>query len=188
MILPIYIYGSDVLRDRSVEVDVNVSGIKEDVKRLTEDMFDTMYNADGVGLAAPQIGKLIRVLVVDGSPLADDDLPELKEFKRAMINPVVVEESEETAEYSEGCLSVPDIHANVIRPERIRITYLDENLEPKEESLDGFACRIVQHEMDHLDGILFVEKIASIRKKMIQAKLNNIKTGKKRAAYKTILK
>jgi len=188
MVLPIYVYGSDVLREKAEEVDVNAPGIKEEMGKLVEDMFETMYHADGVGLAAPQVGKLVRVLVVDGAPLADDDLPELKEFKRVMINPVVTKESEETVEYSEGCLSVPEIHAGVIRPEKITVTYLDGNFESKEESFEGFACRMVQHELDHLDGILFVEKIASIRKKMIQAKLNNIKTGKKRAAYKTVLK
>ena len=188
MILPIYVYGSDVLREMAKDIDINALGIKEEIKKLVEDMFETMYQADGVGLAAPQVGKLIRVLVVDGSPLADDDVPELKEFKRALINPVIVEESEETVEYSEGCLSIPDIHADVVRPEKIKVTYLDENLDAKEELFEGFACRMVQHEMDHLDGILFVERIAPIRKKMIQSKLNNIKSGKKRAAYKTILK
>jgi peptide deformylase len=188
MVLSIYVYGSDVLREKAKEVDIDASGIKEEMKKLVEDMFETMYQADGVGLAAPQVGKLIRVLVVDGSPLADDEVPELKGFKRALINPVIVEESEETVEYSEGCLSIPDIHADVVRPEKIKVAYLDENFEPKEELFDGFACRMVQHEMDHLDGILFVERIAPIRKKMIQSKLNNIKTGKKRAAYKTILK
>ena len=188
MILPIYVYGSDVLREKAKAVDINAPGIKEEIKKLVEDMFETMYQADGVGLAAPQIGKLIRVLVVDGAPLADDDSPELKEFKRALINPVVLEESEETVEYSEGCLSIPDIHADVARPEKIKVKYLDENLEHKEEFFEGFACRMVQHEMDHLDGILFVERIAPIRKKMIQSKLNNIKSGKKRAAYKTLLK
>ena len=188
MVLPIYVYGSDVLREKAKEVDINAYGIKEEIKRLVEDMFETMYQADGVGLAAPQVGRLIRVLVVDGSPLADDEVPELKGFKRALINPVIVEESEETVEYSEGCLSIPDIHADVVRPEKIKVTYLDENLDAKEELFEGFACRMVQHEMDHLDGILFVERIAPIRKKMIQSKLNNIKSGKKRAAYKTTLK
>ena len=188
MVLPIYVFGSEVLREKAVEVDVDLPGAKEEMIKLVGDMFETMYQADGVGLAAPQIGWLIRVLIVDGSPLADDDLPELKGFKRAMINPVVLEESEEEVEYSEGCLSIPDIHVGVVRPEKIKISYLNENLERKEEFLEGFACRMVQHEMDHLDGVLFVDKIAPIRKKMIQAKLNNIKSGKKRAGYKTALK
>ena len=188
MILPIYVYGSDVLREKAREIDINSLGIKEEVKKLVEDMFETMYQADGVGLAAPQIGKLIRVLVVDGAPLADDDVPELKDFKRALINPVIVEESEETVEYSEGCLSIPDIHADVMRPEKIRVAYLDENLEHREEFFEGFACRMVQHEMDHLDGVLFVDRVAPIRKKMIQSKLNHIKSGKKKTTYKTALK
>ena len=188
MVLPIYVFGSEVLREKALAVDITLSGVKDELKKLIEDMFETMYQADGVGLAAPQIGKLIRVVIVDGSPLEDDDLPELKDFKRTMINPVVVEESEEEVEYSEGCLSVPEIHAGVVRPEKIKVSYMDENLEKKEETFEGFACRMVQHELDHLDGILFVDKIAPIRKKMVQSKLNNIKSGKKRVGYKTILK
>ena len=126
MILPIYVYGSEVLRETAAEV------------------------GDGR-----------RILVVDGRDVADV-YPELKDFKRAMVNPVVVEESEETAEYSEGCLSVPDIHCNVVRPKKMTVRYLDADLKEVEETLDGFACRMVQHEMDHLDGHLFVDRVAPI--------------------------
>ena len=183
MTLPIYVYGSDVLREKAVEVDLAKEGIPEEMKKLVEDMWETMDKADGIGLAAPQVGKSVRVLVVDGTLLADD-YEYLKDFKRVMINPVVEEESDDTSEYNEGCLSVPDIHADIIRPKKITVSYFDENLEQKREVLDNFACRMVQHEMDHLDGILFVDRATPIRKKMISGKLNNIKTGKIKTHYR----
>lgn len=184
MILPIYIYGSEVLRERAADFDLNAPDASGIIANLIPDMFETMYQADGVGLAAPQVGKSIRVLVVDGAPLADD-MPELKDFKRAMINPVVLEESEETIEYNEGCLSIPDINAGVVRPKTIRVEYLDENLIKREETLDNFACRMVQHEIDHLNGVLFTDLCAPIRKKMLQSRLSNIMNGKVKTHYKT---
>jgi peptide deformylase len=184
MILPIYIYGSEVLRERASDFDISAPDAAGTISKLVADMFETMYQADGVGLAAPQVGKSIRVLVVDGAPLADD-MPELKDFKRAMINPVVLEESEETIEYNEGCLSIPDINAGVVRPKKIRVEYLDENLFKREEELDNFACRMVQHEIDHLNGVLFTDLCAPIRKKMLQSRLSNIMNGKVKTHYKT---
>ncbi|OJV22769.1 MAG: peptide deformylase [Bacteroidetes bacterium 41-46] len=184
MILPIYIYGSEVLRERASDFDISAPDAAGTISKLVSDMFETMYQADGVGLAAPQVGKSIRVLVVDGAPLADD-MPELKNFKRAMINPVVLEESEETIEYNEGCLSIPDINAGVVRPKKIRVEYLDENLFKREEELDNFACRMVQHEIDHLNGVLFTDLCAPIRKKMLQSRLSNIMNGKVKTHYKT---
>lgn len=183
MILPIYIYGSEVLRERAGEFDLSAPDAAEVIARLIPDMFETMYLADGVGLAAPQVGKSIRVLVVDGAPLADD-MPELKDFKRAMINPVVLEESEETIEYNEGCLSIPDINAGVVRPSRITVEYYDQNFDKRREELDNFACRMVQHEIDHLNGILFTDLCAPIRRKMLQSKLGNIMNGKVKTHYK----
>ena len=183
MILPIYIYGSEVLRERAGEFDLSAPDAAEVIARLIPDMFETMYLADGVGLAAPQVGKSIRVLVVDGAPLADD-MPELKDFKRAMINPVVLEESEETIEYNEGCLSIPDINAGVVRPRRITVEYYDQNFDKRREELDNFACRMVQHEIDHLNGILFTDLCAPIRRKMLQSKLGNIMNGKVKTHYK----
>lgn len=183
MVLPIYVYGSEVLRERAQEVDITAPGVAEEMKKLTEDMYETMFKADGVGLAAPQIGKSIRVLVVDGT-LLSEDMPELSTFKRAMINPVISFESEETIEFSEGCLSIPDIHASVVRPKKIKISYYDPDLIKREEELDEFACRMVQHEMDHLNGVLFTDRTAPIRKKMLQAKLNNIMAGKVKTHYK----
>ena len=183
MILPINIYGSEVLRERAGEFDLSAPDAAEVIARLIPDMFETMYLADGVGLAAPQVGKSIRVLVVDGAPLADD-MPELKDFKRAMINPVVLEESEETIEYNEGCLSIPDINAGVVRPRRITVEYYDQNFDKRREELDNFACRMVQHEIDHLNGILFTDLCAPIRRKMLQSKLGNIMNGKVKTHYK----
>ena len=183
MILPINIYGSEVLRERAGEFDLSAPDAAEVIARLIPDMIETMYLADGVGLAAPQVGKSIRVLVVDGAPLADD-MPELKDFKRAMINPVVLEESEETIEYNEGCLSIPDINAGVVRPRRITVEYYDQNFDKRREELDNFACRMVQHEIDHLNGILFTDLCAPIRRKMLQSKLGNIMNGKVKTHYK----
>lgn len=183
MILPIYVYGAQVLRQKALEVDIKKPGIEQEIKTLISNMWETMYSADGVGLAAPQIGKSIRVLVVDGT-LLSEDMPELKEFKRAMINPVLLEESKELVEFNEGCLSVPNINAYVERPKKIKISYLDVSFNEVTEELDGFACRMVQHEMDHLEGILFTDKAAPIRKKMLSSKLKNIEAGKVHPSYK----
>jgi peptide deformylase len=186
MVLPIYLYGSDILRERAKEVDLSQNGLKEEMKILVDNMFETLSKADGVGLAAPQIGKSIRVLIVDGS-LMGDDSPELVDFKRAMINPVLLEESKETIEFSEGCLSIPDIHASVARPKKIKVAYYDTDFVKHEECFDDFACRMVQHEMSHLDGVLFTDLIAPIRKKMVQGRLNHIKAGKVKTFYKAAL-
>ncbi len=185
MILPIFVYGAEILREKAKEIDVTQEGLKEELKVLVSNMWETMTKADGVGLAAPQIGRPIRLLIVDGS-LLSEDYPQLADFKRAMINPVLVEESKEEIEFNEGCLSIPDIHCGVIRPKTIRVSYYDTDFVKREESFDDFACRMVQHEMDHLDGILFTDKAAPIRRKMIQGKLNNIKSGKTKTFYKTV--
>jgi peptide deformylase len=181
MILPIYVYGSDVLKKRADEVEVD----KEDgLQQLIEDMYNTMKEADGVGIAAPQVGKSLRIVIVDGSGFDEEDMPELKGFKRVMINPEITGESEETVEYEEGCLSLPNIHANVIRPKKITVKYLDKEYKEVTEEFDGFGCRMVQHEIDHLEGHVFTDKVSQIRKKMLQSKLNNIASGKVRARYK----
>lgn len=185
MILPIYVYGAPVLRKKAQEVDIQAPEIAQEIKKLVSDMWETMENADGVGLAAPQVGKSIRVLIVDGT-LLSEDMPELNEFKRAMINPVILEESKETIDYNEGCLSIPDIHASVERSEKIKVSYLDTDFNEVIEELEGFACRMVQHEIDHLEGILFTDRTAPIRKKMLSAKLNNIQAGKAHPSYKIV--
>lgn len=182
MILPIYLYGSDVLKMQAAPIDPE-SVNREELKILIENMFETMRNADGVGLAAPQIGLSQQLLIVDGSDLTDV-YPALKDFRRVMINPTVIEASKETATYNEGCLSIPDIHCDIIRPSWMKVSYLNENLEPCEERFEEFACRMVQHEMDHLNGIVFTDKAAPIRKKMIGSKLYNISRGKVRTHYR----
>ena len=166
MKLPIYLYGSKVLRENAQEADLSD---REKLTQLIADMEETLASADGCGLAAPQVGVPVRVLIVDGRDLTDA-YPYLKDFKRVMINPVVVEESRETCDYSEGCLSVPGIYAEVRRPERIRVEYLNGDFEKVTEEFDKFACRMIQHELDHLDG-----------------KLMNISHGKISAHYKTRL-
>lgn len=181
MIQPIYLYGSEVLRKVAAEADINN---KEEILTLVQDLKDTLQRAEGCGLAAPQIGVSKRVVIVDGRDMVDV-YPYLKDFFRVMINPEIVEESESECEYNEGCLSVPGIYADVRRPESMTVEYYDENLEKKTETFDKFACRMVQHELDHLDGTLFVDKVAPIRKKMIAKKLQNISRGKVQTGYKT---
>ena len=183
MILPIYLYGSQVLRGHAADVDLTKVS-KEQVQSFFNDMHETMHNADGCGLAAPQVGVSERMLIVDGNELVEN-YPELKGFVRKMINPVVVEESEETSSYSEGCLSIPNVDADITRPKTIKVRYIDENLEEKEEVFDNFAARMVQHELDHLDGVLFTDKAAPIRKKILAKRLNNISRGLARTAYKS---
>ena len=172
-----------MLRENAQEADLSD---REKLTQLIADMEETLASADGCGLAAPQVGVPVRVLIVDGRDLTDA-YPYLKDFKRVMINPVVVEESRETCDYSEGCLSVPGIYAEVRRPERIRVEYLNGDFEKVTEEFDKFACRMIQHELDHLDGKMFVDRVAPIRRKMISKKLMNISHGKISAHYKTRL-
>ena len=182
MILPIYLYGSPVLRKPAEEVSLEDAGLRQ----FITDLWDTMYHADGVGLAAPQVGRSLRIFVVDGTPIGDDR-PEVMAFKRVMINPKIVEESPRMVAYSEGCLSIPELNADIERPAEIVISYYDEQLQPQTERLMGFACRMVQHEYDHLEGRLFTDLAAPIRKKMLQSKLQIITKGKGRTSYRTII-
>ena len=181
MILPIYLYGSDVLRKENKDADLQD---KEGIAKLIADMRETLKVADGCGLAAPQVGVNLRVVIVDGRELTDT-YDYLHDFKRVMINPVVIEESEEECEYSEGCLSVPGIYAEVTRPEKIKVEYYNEKLEKVTEEFDGFACRMVQHELSHLDGNLFVDNVSPIRRKMIARKLMAISKGAVQTRYKS---
>ena len=184
MIQPIYLYGSEVLRARAPEADLSK---KEELSQLITDLKDTLAKADGCGLAAPQIGVSRRVLIVDGSGMADV-YDYLADFKRVMINPVVLETAKRTCEYSEGCLSIPGIYADVVRPESITVKYYDADLREVTEVFDKFACRMVQHEMSHLDGVVFTDLVAPIRKKMLSKKLQNIAHGKVSTHYNTKLK
>ena len=181
MILPIYLYGSEVLRRENVDVDLSD---KEGIAKLLDDMRETLKVADGCGLAAPQVGVNLRIVIVDGRDLSDT-YEYLHDFFRVMINPVVVEESEETCEYSEGCLSVPGVYAEVTRPSKIKVEYYNENFEKVTEEFDKFGCRMVQHELSHLEGNLFVDNISPIRRKMITRKLQAISKGAVQTRYKS---
>lgn len=181
MILPIYLYGSEKLRNENAEADLQD---KESLTKLIADMKETLKVADGCGLAAPQVGVNLKVVIVDGSDLTDT-YDYLKDFRRVMINPVVLEESEETCDFSEGCLSVPGIYAEVTRPSRIKVEYYDENFQKVVEEFDRFGCRMVQHELSHLDGNLFIDNVSPIRRKMIARKLQAISKGTVQTRYKS---
>ena len=184
MIQPIYLYGSEVLRRKAAPAD---PAEKEKILSLVSDLKDTLAHSEGCGLAAPQIGVSARVLVVDGDVMADV-YDYLAGFRRTMINPVIVEQSAEQCEYTEGCLSVPGIYADVRRPAVIKVEYLDEDLQPRTEVFDKFAARMIQHEMSHLDGVLFTDLVAPIRRKMISKKLANISRGKVGTRYNAKIK
>lgn len=184
MIRPIYLYGSDVLRKAAQPADLDR---KDEIQELVTDLWDTLKNSEGCGLAAPQIGVSLRAVVVDGDVMSDI-YPYLKDFRRTFINPVIVSESEKECEYEEGCLSVPGIYASVRRPESITVEYLDRDLVKHTETFDKFACRIVQHELSHLDGVLFTDLVAPVRRKILSGKLQNISRGKVGTAYKSKIK
>ena len=184
MILPIYLYGSEVLRKVAEPVDPEE---REDIVRLVADMKETLKKSEGCGLAAPQVGVSKRLLIVDGRDMVDV-YPYLKAFVRVMINPEVIAESAKKAEYSEGCLSIPNVYCDVVRPESITVEYLNEDFEKVTETFDKFACRMVQHEMSHLDGDLFIDHVAPIRKKIISRKLAGIQAGKVAVRYLSKIK
>lgn len=179
MIYPIVIYGSQVLRNRSVDIDSSYP----DFKKLVEDMFLTLEEASGVGLAAPQIGKNIRLFVVDCTPWGDEN-PELAEYRRVFVNPEIYERSEETSLFEEGCLSLPGIHENVRRPVKVRMRYLDENFEPHDEEFDGLPARVIQHEYDHLEGEVFTDHLSPLRRNLLRGKIMNLVKGRFSCGYK----
>lgn len=180
MILPIYTYGMPVLRKEAEDITPDYP----ELKQLIADMFETMYRSDGVGLAAPQIGKPIRLAVITLDVLKDD-YPEYAGFNKAYINPHILEyDDTETKSMEEGCLSVPGIHEPVRRPTRIRVKYMDEDFQEYDEWVEGYLARVMQHEFDHLDGHLFVDRLAPLRKQMVRSKLTQILKGKFRCAYK----
>lgn len=180
MNLPIYLYGHPVLREETEEIDADYP----DLKKLISDMWETMYASDGVGLAAPQIGLPIRLIVLDGSALAED-FPECANSRMVLINPELdVIEDGDPVTRAEGCLSVPGVSENVKRHEHVRLNWLDENFEEHEEEFTGFLSRIIQHEYDHLEGVVYTDRIAPIRKQLIRSKLNNISKGKVNCGYR----
>lgn len=178
MILPIYLYGQPVLRKQTEEIENT-----PELKQFIADMYETLTQAEGCGLAAPQVGKPWRLFIVDGTEL-EEDYPECKDFKHTFINPELLEESEETCTYSEGCLSLPGISENVVRPESVKLRFLDEDFKEHVETFSGFPARIVQHEYDHLEGHVFTDRISPIRKTFARNKLAAIAKGKVGAKYK----
>lgn len=174
MILPIVAYGEPVLRKETEEIDENYP----DLKLVIADMFETMYNAQGVGLAAPQVGIPIRLFIVDAAAFNDEDeYPELANFKRVFINPIIVEETGNDWKFEEGCLSIPGIREDVSRKPNVTIEYYNEKFELIEEKLDGLAARVVQHEYDHIEQILFTDRINPLKKRLLKSKLNDIAKG-----------
>ncbi|MFD1552125.1 peptide deformylase [Putridiphycobacter roseus] len=188
MILPIIGYGDAILKKEGEEIDKDY----KDLDLLIENMFETMYEASGVGLAAPQINKSIRLFIVDASPFAEveegeepDPMAEgLDGFKKIFINPIIEEESGEEWAFAEGCLSIPKIREDVFRKPTIKISYYDENWTFHEETYDGYAARIIQHEYDHVDGILFTDHLSPLKKRMIKKKLINISKGEVDVPYR----
>ena len=179
MILPVYVYGQPVLRKVAEDITPDYPNLKE----LIPNMFETMDHADGVGLAAPQIGLPIRVVVVDLDVLSED-YPEYKGFRKAYINAHILEVSGEEVSMEEGCLSLPGIHESVKRGNKIRVKYLDEDLVEHDEIVEGYLARVMQHEFDHLDGKMFIDHLSPLRKQMIKGKLNAMLKGKAHCTYK----
>ncbi len=178
MKLPIYLYGHPVLREKSQPITKDYP----ELKKLIDDMFETMYFSEGVGLAAPQIGRNERIVVIDAEPVAEV-FPECAGRKFALINPVIEVLDGDKVSRSEGCLSLPGISEDVKRVEHIRLTWLDENFEEHSEEMSGYLSRIVQHECDHLEGAMFIDHVSAIRKQLIRTKLTNIIEGKTRVGY-----
>ncbi|GAB3338939.1 peptide deformylase [Marivirga atlantica] len=177
MIYPIVAYGHPVLKTKAKDIDPE----EVDVKQLVNDMFETMYNANGVGLAAPQVGKSLRLFVIDTDPIDDGDEPKVK---KAFINPQIIEEAGEEWAMEEGCLSIPNIREDVFRQEHLKLQYFDEDFNEHVEEFDGFTARVIQHEYDHIEGILFTDHISALKKRLLKGKLTNISKGKVKADYK----
>lgn len=180
MILPMYIFGQSVLRKTAEEIDYKTY---PDLKGLINNMFETLKYSEGVGLAAPQIGLPIRLFIIDLDVISDDE-PQYKGYLRTFINPRILEESEETSVMSEGCLSIPGINENVRRPNKVLVAYTDENGEEQQRRLEGFEARVFQHEFDHLEGKMFVDRLSSLRKQLIKKKLIAMAKGNFSAHYK----
>lgn len=183
MIRPIIAYGDPVLRKKAVEIDEDYP----DLNLLLEDMFETMYNSQGVGLAAPQIGLSIRLFIIDAAPFVDEDeedIEGLRDFKRVIINPIIIEETGAEWKFEEGCLTIPGIREDVSRKSDIIIEYYNENFELIEEKLSGLAARVVQHEYDHIEGVLFTDKINPLKKQLLKGKLSDITKGNIKVNYR----
>ena len=182
MTYPIVIYGHPMLRKIAVEINKDYPGLDQ----LIEDLFETMYHSEGMGLAAPQIGKSIRIFVIDGTPVAEDE-PSLAGFKKAFVNANISERCGDMQPMNEGCLSIPGLREEVMRESHIRISYYDESWQYHDEVFDGYKARIIQHEYDHLEGILFTDKVSPLKRRLLKGKFTAISKGLFEADYKTIL-
>jgi peptide deformylase len=176
MIYPIVAYGDPVLKKQARDIEKGT-----DIRKLVEDMFETMYNANGVGLAAPQIGLDLRLFVVDAEPMDPDNL---SGFKKAFVNPEIIEEYDPEWGYEEGCLSIPGIRSQVMRPSKLTVRYFDTDWNEHTEDLEGLAARVIQHEYDHIEGILFIDHLSGLKKKLLKGKLTDISKGKVDVDYK----
>lgn len=179
MIYPIVMYGDPVLRQRAKDIEPGT-----DLKQLIADMMETMHAANGIGLAAPQIGKGIRLFVVDGSSLEDE--PGMENFKKAFINPQILEETGTPWDFEEGCLSIPNIREKISRKEKLKIRYYDEDWNAHEEAYDGMQARIIQHEYDHIEGKMFVDYLTPLKKRLLKSKLADISKGKVDTEYRIL--
>ncbi|MEL7145887.1 MAG: peptide deformylase [Bacteroidota bacterium] len=179
MIYPIVVFGDPVLRKKAVDIEKG----SVDVKELSKNLFETMEAANGIGIAAPQVGMPIRMFVVDGRPLEDEE--GMEAFRKVFINAEIIEETGDEWKFEEGCLSIPGVREDVSRPAHVTIHYYDENWEEHEETFDGMKARIIQHEYDHIEGILFTDHVSPLKKRMIKGKLSNISKGKFKADYRT---
>lgn len=180
MIYPIVAYGNPILKKEAEEINEG-----EDISALIKDMFSTMENANGVGLAAPQINKGVRLFVIDSNLMLDEDTEE-KGVRRAFINPIIVDEYGDNYSFEEGCLSIPEVRAEIIRPEKLTLEYYDENWNLKEEEFSGLTARVIQHEYDHLEGILFIDYLKGLKKRMVKSKLIDISKGKISTDYRMV--
>ena len=182
MIYPIVIYGSPVLRKVAQEIDKDYS----ELEKFISDMWETMYQSDGLGLAAPQVGKSIRLFVIDCAPMEEDE-PKLKDLKKVFINAKITKREGDDLPFNEGCLSIPLIREDVVRPSKVRMEYYDENFNFHDEWFEGIAARVIQHEYDHTEGILFTDKVAPIKRRLLKGKLQAITKGKFKVDYKVKL-
>lgn len=180
MIYPIVMYGDPVLRQKAKDIEKGT-----DLKQLIEDMYETMHAASGIGLAAPQIGKAIRLFVVDGTSLEDEE--DMEEFKQPFINPLILEEDGEPWPFEEGCLSIPGIREKVSRKEEVTVRYYDAEWNLHEETFDGMKARIIQHEYDHIEGKLFVDYLTPLKRKLLKSKLTDISKGKVDTEYRILV-
>ncbi len=180
MILPIYTYGQPVLRKEAQDITADYP----ELGKFIEDMWETLTESEGIGLAAPQVGRDVRIVVIDLDPISED-FPEYKDFRRVYINAHILEyDDTETATSEEGCLSLPAIHEKVTRPTRIRVRYMDQEFQEHEEWVEGYLARVMQHEFDHLDGKMFVDRISPLRKQLIKSKLRSLLQGRFRCGYR----